>query len=344
MTYEVTIAIPVYNAEKYIRKAMDSALAQTFSSIEFLVCDDCGTDKSIIIIRDYQQTHPRGLAIHIVHQPHNMGIGESRNRLVDEACGQYIYFMDADDYIEPDTIEKLYNNAIKYDAQLVYGSFERSENLGGEEKRIQWVYPDMQFKEDGRFAAWVYRKYEGIQSMIWNILIKVDVFRQNGLRFPALNYWEDFVTTIDLPTYVNRVVLLSDITYHYICRKGSLSTNQHSNIVKKDNIAKLVKSIDTLKFNSDRIKQEEYFPLRMQKVMMTCFYIVCSILSQRKKITPSFTGIEMRNMMLSPLTLSEILRFGHARSINLLLYLLGILPPSVSISLIWLMGKFKRLI
>ena len=124
MTYEVTIAIPVYNAEKYIRKAMDSALAQTFSSIEFLVCDDCGTDKSINIIREYQQTHPRGLAIHIVHQPHNMGIGESRNRLVDEACGQYIYFMDADDYIEPDTIEKLYNNAIKYDLQLQKGLSE----------------------------------------------------------------------------------------------------------------------------------------------------------------------------------------------------------------------------
>ena len=60
MGYEVTIGIPVYNVEKYIRLTMDSALAQTFESIEFLVLDDCGSDSSMDIVREYQQTHPRG--------------------------------------------------------------------------------------------------------------------------------------------------------------------------------------------------------------------------------------------------------------------------------------------
>ena len=57
-TYEVTIGIPVYNVEKYIRQTMDSALSQTFESIEFLICDDCGTDTSISIVEEYQKTHP----------------------------------------------------------------------------------------------------------------------------------------------------------------------------------------------------------------------------------------------------------------------------------------------
>ena len=69
MSYEVTIGIPVYNVEKYIRLTMDSALSQTFGSIEFLILDDCGTDKSMDVVREYQQTHPRGKDIHIISQP-----------------------------------------------------------------------------------------------------------------------------------------------------------------------------------------------------------------------------------------------------------------------------------
>ena len=84
MPYEVTIGIPVYNVEKYIRLTMDSALAQTFDNIEFLILDDCGTDKSMEIVRDYQQKHPRGNNIRIVRQPQNMGIGNGRNRIIED--------------------------------------------------------------------------------------------------------------------------------------------------------------------------------------------------------------------------------------------------------------------
>lgn len=69
MACEVTIGIPVYNVRNYIRLTMDLALAQTFESIEFLVLDDCGTDGLIGVVREYQQTHPRGKGIRIVRQP-----------------------------------------------------------------------------------------------------------------------------------------------------------------------------------------------------------------------------------------------------------------------------------
>ena len=137
MAYDVTIGIPVYNVEKYIRLTMDSALAQTFRNIEFLVLDDCGTDSSMDIVREYQNTHFRGKDIHIVHQPQNMGIGAGRNRIVDEAQGKYLYFLDADDIIEPNTIELLYDSARKFDAELVYGSYERIEEYGEEVKRVK---------------------------------------------------------------------------------------------------------------------------------------------------------------------------------------------------------------
>ena len=75
MKYEVTIGIPVYNAEKYIRQTMDSALAQTFTSIEFLILDDCSTDSSMAIVQEYRQTHSRGKDIHVFHQSENRGPG-----------------------------------------------------------------------------------------------------------------------------------------------------------------------------------------------------------------------------------------------------------------------------
>ena len=91
MKYEVTIGIPVYNVERYIRQTMDSVMAQTFESIEILICDDCGTDGSIDIIKEYQDNHPRGKDIRILHQPQNKGIGAGRNLMMGEALGKYFY-------------------------------------------------------------------------------------------------------------------------------------------------------------------------------------------------------------------------------------------------------------
>ena len=85
MEYDVTIGIPVYQVEKYIRESLESALSQTFPSIEFLICDDCGTDTSIAIVQEYQKKHSRGKDIRIVRQPHNMGLGCARNRMRVEA-------------------------------------------------------------------------------------------------------------------------------------------------------------------------------------------------------------------------------------------------------------------
>ena len=342
-TYEVTIGIPVYNAEKYIRQTMNSALSQSFDSIEFLICDDCGTDRSMDIVREYQQSHPRGNDIHIVRQPHNKGIGEGRNRLIDEAQGKYLYFMDADDLIESDTITKLYDTAIKYNAQMVYGSYERVEDFGGEVKHIQCSYPLMVFEEENQFANWAYRKYEGIQAMIWNILIEIEIFRINSIRFPSLNFWEDFVTTIILPTYITRVVMLPDMTYHYFCRYGSMSQYQHRNRIEKDEIVRIILAVEQLKAQSARLTCKPYFVKWMHKVMKTSFYIATTIIKHENIIIPAFTNEEIRNSMHSPLKLREEIMFNNRNLENFLLYLLGVLPSDVSVFFLRLVIKLRKI-
>lgn len=344
MEYEVTIGMPVYNAERYIRRAVESVLSQTFGSIELLICDDCGTDTSIDIIREYQSHHQRGGSIRIVRQPVNKGVGEGRNLLIDSACGHYIYFMDADDTIAPDAIEKLYAQAAEHGAEAVYGSHVRVEELGGQVKSRPVIYPYKVFSAEDEFASWVYDEYGRTEATTWNILIDVSVFRRNGIRYKAVNFWEDFSTTIDLPTYITRAVMLPDITYYYYCRSGTLSNYDQRDHIAKDEIQKTIGVMAKVKAASGRVKAKPYFHKRMYKVMMTHFYMACSILKYERIISPPFTKREIRDVMRSPLSLSETLRLRGWGWRNLALYLLGVLPPAVSVAVIRALGRRKGLI
>lgn len=344
MAYEVTIGIPVYNVEKYIRMTLESALAQTFQDIEFLICDDCGTDASMDIVREYQQHHPRGRNIRIVRQPKNMGLGNARNRIIDEARGRYLYHLDADDAIAPNAIELLYRSAMEYDADMVYGSHRRIEEYDENMTTHDVCYPDMVFLEDGAFADYVYSNYKFLQANTWNFLIKKDIYTNNALLHQPVNFWEDFSITIDLPCYVTRVVLRSDITYYYYCRLGSLSHYGKRSTISRSEVDYTIGAMQTLKDRSRFLKQKPYFHKRMYKVMKTHFFMACAVMKADRSITPPLTHREIRNLMRSPLTFTETLRLPGWRFLNLSLYMLGVLPASISVGVIWLLGKMKHLL
>ena len=136
MQYEVTIGIPVYRAVDYIQDTMMSALNQSFPDIEFLIVDDCGKDGTMDVILHLQMMHPRGNDIRILTNDTNLGVSFSRNRIIDEAKGRYLYFMDSDDTIEPDTIQLLYDVIVKNQAQIAYGSYEIIDDVGKSPKEV----------------------------------------------------------------------------------------------------------------------------------------------------------------------------------------------------------------
>ena len=344
MEYEVTIGIPVYNVEKYIRESLDSALAQTYPNIEFLICDDCGSDSSIAIVEEYQNSHPRGKDIRIVQQPRNMGLGCARNRMIAEAKGKYIFFMDSDDLLSPDTIELMYDQAQKYDLDMVYGSMEKVllYDNGRRVKNIDFDYH--LFLQKDEFASWAYEKYDRIQASTCNFLIKLDVYRQNGIQYKPINYWEDFTTTMDLPTYVTRVALLPDITYYYMCRSGSMSNYQRRDRIKKEEILQTMHAITMIKNNSERILHKPYFSNRMLKVMMTCFYVCRTILYNFEKIEPSFEKRELRDFMRYPISFTYVISFKYNIWLHIILYMLGIIPPSLSVIAMRMMINFKHIL
>ena len=129
MNYDVTIGIPVYKAVDYIGKTMKSALNQTFNSIEYLIVDDCGEDGSMAIVEKFRVTHPRGASIRILRNDYNQGVGSSRNRIINEANGRYLYFLDSDDQIEQDTISTMMWIMEQYLSDVVYASYEKIDMI-----------------------------------------------------------------------------------------------------------------------------------------------------------------------------------------------------------------------
>lgn len=344
MRNDVTIGIPLYRAEKYIKDCLSSALAQTYPYIDFLVIDDACDDSSVEIVSKLQVEHPRGKNIRLIRHDKNVGIGETRNHLIAETPTKYLFFLDADDIITENAIQLLHDAAEMYHTDLVYGSHEQIDMTIEGHPVSPTIYKQQQFLLPDEYPNYVYRKYDGIQAQVWNALINMEWFRSTGLRFLPINYWEDFALTMDLTTYTSRVVLLSDVTYYYYRHTGLLSLAIDMNRYTKYAIRKAISAIDYVKQNSDRIKQKSYFPGRMVKVMMTDFYIVCNILKNKDKIQPSFSKRELRDIMKSPLSFWETISLKNRKFENLFLYMLGILPPSLSVGIITILGKHKGLI
>lgn len=341
MKYDVTIGIPVYQAEKYLLQSLESALAQTYPSVEFLIVDDGCTDGSMSIILGFRNSHPRGADIRIISHGHNKGVSAARNRIIDEAAGEYLYFMDADDIIADYTIDLLMRNLQEFNAEIAFGSYEK---IGKEGEREVYQYPSLQLLDEDQLAIFAYRKYAGIQASACNYLVKTSLLRKNNFRFLDVNYWEDLVFTFNLVTLVSRAVLLSDITYTYYCHDHSLSHYQQRDQISKDEIFSNVRAIDYLKGTSSILYNKVYYPNRCFNIMMTDFYIVCNILKRRKDIIPVVTDDEIKTMMKHPASFRQICAFRQSRYKNMAFYLLGHVPAFLCVAVIRMVGKMKKLI
>lgn len=339
--YEVTIAIPVYNAEKYLRSTLDSALAQSFESIEFLILDDCSTDSSMDIVNEYQQNHPRGKDLRIVRQQNNKGIGSTRNRILDEAQGKFLYFLDSDDTIVPDTINLMWQKAQTCHAQIVLASYARIQTFHEHLVTENYQLPSKEFYEEDDFAEYAFHQYGALQANVWNILMDLDFIRKCGLRFFETNYWEDMVFKYELVTYVSRAVLLPDITYHYMCHEDSLSNFQSRKEISKSEVLRNAATIGVLKQNYERLMGKPYFPNWLNFVLQTDFYIICNVLKRGNSIHPSISNRELQGFLASPLTIKETWNYGNFQT--LFFKCLSVLPPVMMVMVIKILGKFKRL-
>lgn len=339
MEYDVTIGIPVYQAERYLSRALESALVQSYPSIEFLLVDDGSTDGSLAILEGFKKNHPRGGAIRLISHNHNLGVSAARNRIIEEASGTYLYFMDADDTMAGHTIALLMDNIQRYEAEIAFGSYEK---IGTDGEREIYQYPELRLLGENQLASFAYRKYAGIQASACNYLVKTSLLREHHHHFMETDYWEDLVFTFDLVTLVSRAVLLPDITYHYWCHENSLSRYQHRHQIPKEEILRNARTVNHLRETSSILYNKVYYPNRCYNIVMTGFYMALHVLKRRQDITPSISDDEIKVMLTHPATFRQICYFRQSRWKNLVLYLLGRLPAGLCIIIVRCLEKLKN--
>ena len=341
--YEVTIGIPVYQSVDYIQDTMNSALNQSFSDIEFLIVDDCGHDGTMDVISHFQTNHPRGKDIRILVNEKNKGVSYSRNRIIDEARGRFLYFMDSDDSIEPNTIQLLYDAIIQHNVQVAYGSYEIIDGIGN--SPIERYKKDaLVLRGEDELAMYAFKNNHIFHVSACNHLINLEFLRQSNVRFIDASYWEDMVYTTELVTKIESAVLLPDITYHYLRRQDSLSHYQDRISYEKSEILKNASILKRLKNKCIALRGKSYLPYHCYNLEMNSFYMVCHIIQKNDRIVPNFTYGEMRMILQHPMTLKDILLFQERIVPNLLFRLIGHLPFFLFIPFIRLIGKLKKAI
>ena len=343
MQYEVTIGIPVYRAVDYIKQTLESALCQTYPSIEFLVLDDCGEDGSIHIVQKMQSEHPRGKDIRIVSHEKNLGVGVARNRILSEASGRYLYFLDSDDIIMPDTIDKFVSVMQKYDADIVYGSWKRVDKVKNTPS-IDFVYPYQELLTSDSLALYAFKNYSSFRISVCNCLMSIPFLRAEQLKFIDTMFWEDLAFTYEMVTKVKRAILLPDITYYYLCRPGSLSHYQDREMLQKKEVLNNAQTINYFKDRCRSYVGKPYLSYLCYNLEMNSIYIVCHILKHKHRIIPEITSTDMHEILRYPVALKEVFGFRHRFFQNIFFWQMSHLPSFILLSIVWLFGKYKKVI
>lgn len=209
---KISIIVPVYNVEEYIKECFDSISTQTYKGeIECIFVDDCGQDNSVTmlekLIKDYQGL----IKFRIIHHDHNKGLSGARNTGILHATGDYLYFIDSDDTITPDCIEKLAGLLEQYPGvDIVQGSTKSS-----------WKWLQLAGKRFPEFSdnfKWIRKtmlKRFAIPMTAWNKLVRKDMIINNRLYFEEGLIHEDELWNFMLAKYVHSIAFCSDITYIY---------------------------------------------------------------------------------------------------------------------------------
>ena len=338
----VSIGIPVYNVEPYIEKCLLSVLNQTYENLEILVVDDCGSDNSMQIVSKLQRNTPRGFCLRIITQSKNGGSGEARNAVINQAQGKYLYFLDSDDYIEPNTIELMVEQAESNQTDVVIASLRKVVwNTDKELPTLQ--YSSFQLiKGKDAFANYV------CQDLRWhiaitacNILFLSDFLRRNDIRFLASKD-EDALFLSDYYSEVGCAVILPDITYNYVIRPGSKMGNNARTQIPVNEIRDRFYTDSIMTERCARLKDRSFYDVHCARVMKHKFRAVCVALRHRNRFTDYVSNEEIRTELKHPALLIEILRFKRYRLFHLFFYSISKMSPYISVHILYFVGKMIR--
>lgn len=204
MSPKVSIIVPVYKAEKYLHRCLDSIIAQTFKDWELLLVDDGSPDNSGKLCDEYAQKDNR---IKVFHKE-NGGVSSARQMGLDNATGEYTIHADPDDWVEPTMLEELYSKAIEDNADIVIcDSFNEYSN------KQEYAKQNIICCESNSILRQII--LGTMSGAVWNKLIKRSVITNNNIKFPPITYCEDVFFTCDLLRYDLKITYIDKAFYHY---------------------------------------------------------------------------------------------------------------------------------
>ena len=211
----LSVIVPIYKVEDYLPKCVESIRNQTYSNLEIILVDDGSPDGCGAICDEFAQKDSR---IRVIHKE-NGGLSDARNAGIDVATGDYLAFVDSDDWLEPDAFEAMLALAEKYDAKMVCaGRYNEDGATGAQSKGL---CPEKEEFVPGKELVRRIFRWDHLDSAAWDKLYARELFRE--IRYPVGRVVEDVPTTYHLVLLAGGAAMLPKPVYHYVCREQSIT-------------------------------------------------------------------------------------------------------------------------
>lgn len=215
--YKVSILVPVYGVQSYIERCARSLFAQTYSNLEFVFVDDASPDKSVEVLKQVIADYPdREADVTIIHHDKNLGIAATRDTLVNNCKGEFLFHVDSDDWIETNAIELLVNRQQETEADIVTGIYCTHICDDNNLETSQFIPQNNQNEEKERLELLKDMLKKGSYVATWNRLIRSSLYRDNNIQYvKGIDAGEDLLITPRLVYFSRKVAFCNSVTYHY---------------------------------------------------------------------------------------------------------------------------------
>ena len=249
---KVSIIVPFYNVENYIEKCLQSLVNQTLEDVEIILVNDGSQDGTKEIAKQFVEKYPNKI---MYLEKENGGLSDARNYAIPYAKGEYIAFLDSDDYVEANMYEEMYNKA-------------KEENLDYVECDFLWEYPDKSLESKGKQYSNKKEMFIYTRVVAWNKLIRREIVEDNHLEFPKGYRYEDVEFFYKLLPLIHNYGIVEKPFIHYVQRENSISNVQNT---------RTKEIIDVLRHVIDYYKRNQLFDEYKEEIEYTYTrYILCS--------------------------------------------------------------------
>lgn len=215
---KVSVVVPIYNVQEYLSKCIESLLNQTFNDFELILVNDGSKDDSLNIVREYEKKDARIIVI----DKQNGGLSDARNAGIAIAKGEYILFVDSDDFVEKELLEKTLNKATQTNADIVMFDVFQYYQSTGKKEVIRNVYQESQVYTLKQNPEMITK----ILNAAWNKLYKLSLFQENRILYPWGCYYEDLGTTYRLLARAQKIAFVNEPLYNYLQDRPGNITHQ----------------------------------------------------------------------------------------------------------------------